>query len=107
MRGLLFIIIILVIVALRAGWRTYKKSNKASNRETSNRTIKSLTPWQRNLYTVWVFFGINLRRVFRDRVALFFTFLFPLIFLFVFGGIFGRSQSTSFNVAIINDSHSQ
>jgi ABC-2 type transport system permease protein len=107
MRGLLFIIIIVVVVALRVGWRTYKKSNKASNNETSNHTVKSLTPWQRKFYTVWVFFAINLRRVFRDRVALFFTFLFPLIFLFVFGGIFGKSHGTSFSVAIINESHSQ
>jgi ABC-2 type transport system permease protein len=62
---------------------------------------------KQKFYTVWAFFVINLRRVFRDRVALFFTFLFPLIFLFVFGGIFGHNQSSSFNVAIINESHSQ
>jgi len=63
--------------------------------------------WQRKLFTVWTFFVINMRRLFRDRTALFFTFLFPLIFLFVFGGIFGKNSSTSFNVAVINDSHSQ
>jgi ABC-2 type transport system permease protein len=62
---------------------------------------------KRKLYTVWVFAMINIRRVFRDRLALFFTFLFPLIFLFVFGGIFGKSQGVSFKVAIINHSHSQ
>ena len=28
------------------------------------------------------------RRFLRDKVSLFFTFLFPLIFLFVFGSIF-------------------
>jgi ABC-2 type transport system permease protein len=44
--------------------------------------------------------------LFRDKTALFFTFLFPLIFLFVFGGISGRS-GTSFNVAVISDSNSQ
>ena len=58
------------------------------------------------LFTVWVFFVTNIRRLFRDKTALFFTFLFPLIFLFVFGGISGRS-GTSFNVAIISDSSSQ
>jgi len=68
---------------------------------------KPLSPRQKKLYTVWVFFIINMRRLFRDRTALFFTFLFPLIFLFVFGGIFGKSQSTSFSVAIINESHAQ
>lgn len=61
----------------------------------------------RKLYTVWVFFVVNFRRLFRDRTALFFTFLFPLIFLFVFGGIFGRDNGTSFSVAIINKSDSQ
>jgi ABC-2 type transport system permease protein len=61
---------------------------------------------KRQLFTVWTFFIINFRRVFRDRTALFFTFLFPLIFLFVFGGIFGRNQSVSFTVAIIDHSHS-
>lgn len=61
----------------------------------------------RKLYTVWVFFTINLRRLFRDRLALFFTFLFPLIFLFVFGALNGHSSSVSFNVAIINESKSK
>ena len=45
-----------------------------------------------------------LKRLFRDKTALFFTFLFPLIFLFIFGSIFGNQTST-FSVAIIN--HSQ
>lgn len=53
--------------------------------------------------TVWVFFIVNLKRLFRDRMALFFTFLFPLIFLFVFGAL-NRSTSLSFKVAIINES---
>lgn len=56
---------------------------------------------------VLVFGKVSIRRVFRDRTALFFTFLFPLIFLFVFGGIFGRDNSVSFNVAVINQSTSQ
>lgn len=61
---------------------------------------------KRKFYTVWVMFTINVRRVFRDRLALFFTFLFPLIFLFVFGGLFGKDQNVSFSVAIINHSSS-
>lgn len=61
----------------------------------------------RKLFTVWTFYSINLRRVFRDKTALFFTFLFPLIFLFVFGGIFGKNSGVSFKVAVINESHSQ
>lgn len=53
-----------------------------------------------------VFARTAIRRTFRDRTALFFTFLFPLIFLFVFGGIFGKSDSASFHVALINQSDS-
>ncbi len=56
------------------------------------------------LFTVWVFARLNTRRFFRDRLALFFGILFPLIFLFVFGGIFGRNNDTSFRVAVINQS---
>jgi len=43
------------------------------------------------------------RRFIRDKVALFFTFLFPLIFLFVLGSIF-NNQTVSFRVVIINNS---
>ncbi|HVU59788.1 MAG TPA: ABC transporter permease [Candidatus Saccharimonadales bacterium] len=59
---------------------------------------------KRKLFTVWVMFTVNLKRVFRDRTALFWTFMFPLIFLFIFGGIFGKNQSVSFKLAIINHS---
>lgn len=40
-------------------------------------------------------------------MAIFFVFLFPLIFLFIFGGIFGRDTDVSFNVALINQSESE
>lgn len=59
---------------------------------------------KQKLYTVWAFFTINLRRLFRDRLALFFTFLFPLIFLFVFGALNSHDSGVSFNVAVINES---
>lgn len=59
---------------------------------------------RQKMNTIWVFFTINLRRLFRDRLALFFTFLFPLIFLFVFGGLNSGNNSTSLKVAIINES---
>jgi ABC-2 type transport system permease protein len=62
---------------------------------------------QQKLYTVWTFFTINLKRLFRDRLALFFTFLFPLIFLFVFGGLNSHNHDVSFNVAVINESDSK
>lgn len=61
---------------------------------------------KQKLYTVWAFFTINLKRLFRDRLALFFTFLFPLIFLFVFGAL-NKNSDVSFNVAVINNSKSE
>jgi ABC-2 type transport system permease protein len=61
---------------------------------------------KRSLYTIYIFTRLNTRRFFRDRLAIFFTILFPLIFLFVFGGIFGKSgASVSFNVAIVDNAH--
>jgi len=55
---------------------------------------------------VVVFAKVAVRRAFRDKTALFFIFLFPLIFLFVFGGIFGKHNDASFRVAFINQSDS-
>lgn len=60
---------------------------------------------KRSLFTVWVFSRLNTRRFFRDRLAIFFGVLFPLIFLFVFGSI-NRGGGTSFRVAVINESNS-
>lgn len=54
---------------------------------------------------IWGQVKAGLKRFSRDRMALFFTFLFPLIFLLVFGSIF-NNQSTSFDIAIINHSSS-
>jgi ABC-2 type transport system permease protein len=45
------------------------------------------------------------KRFLRDKTSLFFTFLFPLIFLFIFGVIFGNN-SVSFRIALINDANS-
>lgn len=61
---------------------------------------------RQKLYTVSVFARSNTRRFFRDRLALFFTVGFPLIFLFVFGSLNSGGGSVSFNVAIINHSDS-
>lgn len=59
-------------------------------------------------YWLGIFGQVNAfqRRFVRDKVALFFTFLFPLIFLFVFGSIFSN-QTVSFRVVILNHSDSQ
>ena len=60
----------------------------------------------RSLFTVWTFVRINTKRFFRDKLAIFFTVVFPLIFLFVFGGLQSGSGDISFNVALINESDS-
>jgi ABC-2 type transport system permease protein len=62
---------------------------------------------KRPFYTVITFAKLNTRRYFRDRTAIFFTVLFPLIFLFIFGGIFGKGGDVSFRVALLNQSDSQ
>lgn len=59
---------------------------------------------KRQLFTVWTFTRISNKRFFRDRLALFFSFAFPLIFLLVFGSINSGGSDVSFNVAIINQS---
>ena len=104
MSSMEIVIAIVVLVALRVGWRLVSKSRASSDGASHHK--KPLSPWQRKWYTVWVFFAINIRRLFRDRLALFFTFLFPLIFLFVFGSLNSGNKSVSFHVAIINESHS-
>src|SRR5438132_12624742 len=57
------------------------------------------------LYTVLIFAKISVRRYFRDRLAIFFTIAFPLIFLLIFGS-FSKSNSVSFHIGLINQSQS-
>lgn len=58
---------------------------------------------RQKLYTVLVFTKLSTKRFFRDRLALFFGIMFPLIFLFIFGSL-TKSSSATFNVAIFNES---
>ena len=60
---------------------------------------------KKQMQTVLTFTKLNTRRFFRDRLALFFTVIFPLIFLFIFGS-FSKGGSLSFKVAVINQSSS-
>lgn len=101
MKWLWIVIAIIVIVRLAMRFKLLPQKGK------TGKEIKPVAPRWKKFYTVWTFFSINLRRLFRDRLALFFTFLFPLIFLFVFGSLNGHDNSVSFNVAIINESHSK
>ncbi|MDQ5953910.1 MAG: type transport system permease protein, partial [Patescibacteria group bacterium] len=41
------------------------------------------------IYTILTFARINTKRFFRDKLAIFFTIAFPLIFLLIFGSLFG------------------
>lgn len=61
----------------------------------------------KSLFTVLTFTKINTKRFFRDKLAIFFTIGFPLIFLFVFGSIFGGNDNVTFDVALVNQSESQ
>lgn len=46
------------------------------------------------------------RRFFRDKTGLFFTFLFPLLFLFIFGALNSGNSNLKFDIALINKSDS-
>ncbi|HSE60968.1 MAG TPA: ABC transporter permease [Candidatus Saccharimonadales bacterium] len=59
---------------------------------------------KRYFLTIWQFMTQQLKRFFRDKVALFFTFLFPLIFLFVFGSLNRGSGDISLEIALLNKS---
>lgn len=61
---------------------------------------------KKSLFTVLTFVKINTRRFFRDKLAIFFSIIFPLIFLFVFGSINSGNKDISFKVALINQSNS-
>lgn len=60
----------------------------------------------KSMYTVATFVRINTKRFFRDRLAIFFSVIFPVIFLVVFGSLNSGSNNVSFRVALINDSDS-
>jgi ABC-2 type transport system permease protein len=58
---------------------------------------------KRYFSTIWTLCIMLTKRWSRDPVALFFIFLFPLIFLLVFGAM-SRSSSVSFNIVLLNRS---
>jgi ABC-2 type transport system permease protein len=57
------------------------------------------------LRTIWVLCLTLSKRFVRDPVALFFTFLFPVLFLLVFGALF-RSSDLSFDVVVLSQAKS-
>ncbi|MBP6962206.1 ABC transporter permease [Candidatus Saccharibacteria bacterium] len=66
-----------------------------------------MSNFRRQILPITTFIRIDVKRMFRDKVAIFFVFLFPLIFLFVFGGIFGKENDVSFKVALMNNSETE
>ncbi len=73
------------------------------NPEKQNESSRSI---KNQLRTVLVLTKLNTKRFFRDRLAQFFTILFPLIFLFVFGSLNKGTGNVSFHVALLNESNS-
>jgi ABC-2 type transport system permease protein len=59
--------------------------------------------FSKSVYTIRIFARIGIKRFFRDKLAIFFTVLFPLIFLFIFGS-FSKNNDLSFHIALINQS---
>lgn len=62
---------------------------------------------KQKLKPILTFAKIDIKRLFRDKTGIFFVFLFPLIFLLVFGGLFGQDSEVSFDIALFNQSDSQ
>lgn len=62
---------------------------------------------RKSLLPISTFVRIDVKRLFRDKVAIFFVFVFPLIFLFIFGSVFRGNDSISFRVAVINESQTE
>lgn len=57
---------------------------------------------RKKLFPITTYARIDVKRLFRDKVAIFFVFVFPLIFLIIFGSIFRGDSSVSFRVAVLN-----
>jgi ABC-2 type transport system permease protein len=103
--GTIIWIVVAALIVARLAWRFTKKGKPTETNATPAKPKKSLSPNQRKLFTIYTFVKINTRRYFRDRTAIFFTIAFPLIFLFIFGGLFGHNSSVNFKVALLNESN--
>lgn len=62
---------------------------------------------KRKLMPVMTFIPMDVKRLFRDKLAIFFVFLFPLIFLLIFGSIFSGDNEVSFRIVVLNESKSE
>jgi ABC-2 type transport system permease protein len=113
------IVLILILIALAARGYIFvkakkKKSSKGSlapklKDQKSQIQIKetnNASTLAQQFKTVAVFTKLSTKRFFRDKLAQFFSIIFPLIFLFVFGSLTKSGGSISFSVAVINNSNS-
>lgn len=66
-----------------------------------------MSNFKKSFLTVSTFVRIDVKRLFRDKVAIFFVFVFPLIFLVIFGSIFRGDSDVSFRVGLLNQSQTQ
>lgn len=66
-----------------------------------------MSNFRKQLLPITTFARIDIKRLFRDKVAIFFVFIFPLIFLIIFGSIFSGDNNVSFRVAMINESKTE
>jgi ABC-2 type transport system permease protein len=100
-------IILLIAIAWIASRFLRKRGGMFKGaKSTSPAKLKTGSPRYRQIYTVLTFAKISVRRYFRDRVAIFFTIAFPLIFLLVFG-LTSKNNDVSFHIGLVNQSHSQ
>ncbi|HVO86606.1 MAG TPA: ABC transporter permease [Candidatus Binatia bacterium] len=101
----IIIAILILLLVSRGLFKRFGPKTKTQER-AQRRKVRNLKPWQRKLFTVYVFAKLNTRRFFRDRLAIFFVVIFPLIFLFVFGSL-SRGNNVSFRVALLNQSSTE
>jgi ABC-2 type transport system permease protein len=117
MRFGIFAILIAVLIAIRLLVRFVVKPKLIAKRKSnvsgvtggikiSSKEIYERTQWRKQLRTVFVFTKLSTRRFFRDRLAQFFSILFPLIFLFVFGSLSKGNGNVTFHVAVLDKSQS-
>lgn len=113
----IILILILAALAVRIGVFVSRRNKKttpktdaakssATNAIKAREDSKTSTSFKDQFGTVVVFTKISAKRFMRDRLAQFFSILFPLIFLFVFGSLTKGEGNVSFNVALVNQSNS-
>jgi ABC-2 type transport system permease protein len=113
--GKILLILVVLILVYRVSLQVRKRKSgpgkpkvvptKAGDLSQINVSTSTIdTSLKKQFRTVIVFTKLSTKRFMRDRLAQFFAIIFPLIFLFVFGGLSKNGNNVSFNVAVINES---